>query len=73
MTDIRVDCRGEVCPIPLVEVRKAARRALPGDVIEVLGTHPASKEEIPMAVDALKLKLLSVEGHRDDWVIRIQV
>ena len=73
MTEIRVDCRGEVCPVPLVEVRKAARRSLPGDIIEVLGTHPASKQEIPMAVDALKLKLLSVEGSDADWVIRIQV
>ena len=72
MTEIRVDCRGEVCPVPLVEVRKAVRRALPGDIIEVRGTHAASKLEIPMAVDALKLKLLSVEGRDDDWIIRIQ-
>ena len=73
MAEIKVDCRGETCPVPLVEVRKAVRRAAPGDVIEVLGTHPASKKEIPMAVEALKLKLLSVEGADEDWVIRIQV
>ncbi|RLA92847.1 MAG: sulfurtransferase TusA family protein, partial [Deltaproteobacteria bacterium] len=42
------------------------------DVIEVLGTHPASKKEIPMAVEALKLKLLSVEGADTDWTIRIR-
>ena len=72
MNEILVDCRGEVCPVPLVEVRKAVRRALPGDIIEVRGTHAASKQEIPMAVDALKLRLLSVEGRDDDWVIRIQ-
>ena len=73
MVEIKVDCRGETCPVPLVEVRKAVRRAAPGDVIEVLGTHPASKKEIPMAVEALKLKLLGVEGADEDWVIRIQV
>ena len=72
MNEILVDCRGEVCPVPLVEVRKEVRRALPGDIIEVRGTHAASKQEIPMAVDALKLKLLSVEGRDDDWIIRIQ-
>ena len=70
--EIRVDCRGETCPVPLVEVRKALRRAAPGDVIEVIGTHPASKKEIPMAVEALKLKLLSVEGADTDWTIRIR-
>ncbi len=70
--EIKVDCRGETCPVPLVEVRKALRKATPGDVIEVTGTHPASKKEIPMAVEALKLELLSVEGTDTDWTIRIR-
>jgi tRNA 2-thiouridine synthesizing protein A len=69
---IKVDCRGETCPVPLVEVRKALRKASPGDVVEVVGTHPASKKEIPMAVEALGLTLLSVEGADDDWTIRIR-
>jgi TusA-related sulfurtransferase len=72
MAEIKVDCRGQTCPVPLVEVRKALRKAAPGDVVEVVGTHPASKEEIPMAVEALKLTLLSVEGLDNDWKIRIQ-
>jgi TusA-related sulfurtransferase len=58
--------------VPLVETRKALRRASPGDVIEVVGTHSASKKEIPMAVEALQLTLLSVEGSDTDWTIRIQ-
>ena len=69
---ITVDCRGETCPVPLVEVRKAIRRASPGETIEVLGTHPASKKEIPMAVEALKLELLGMEGSDTDWRIRIR-
>ena len=72
MSEIRVDVRGETCPVPLVETRKALRRATAGDVIEVVGTHPASKKEIPMAVEALRLTLLSVEGSDMDWTIRIQ-
>ena len=72
MADIVVDVRGETCPVPLVETRKALRKAAPGDVIQVVGTHPASRKEIPMAVEALRLKLLSVEGSDSDWTIRIQ-
>ena len=72
MAEIKVNCRGETCPVPLVEVRKALRRAAPGDVVEVVGTHPASKKEIPMAVDALGLELLSIEGSETDWTIRIR-
>jgi tRNA 2-thiouridine synthesizing protein A len=72
MAEFKVDVRGQTCPVPLVEMRKALRQAAPGDVIEVVGTHPASKKEIPMAVEALKLKLLSVEGADTAWTIRIQ-
>jgi TusA-related sulfurtransferase len=56
----------------LVETRKALRQAIPGDVVEVVGTHAASKKEIPMAVEALNLELLSVEGTDVDWTIRIR-
>ncbi|TET84700.1 MAG: sulfurtransferase TusA family protein [Anaerolineales bacterium] len=72
MAEFKVDVRGETCPVPLVETRKALRKAAPGDVIEVVGTHPSSKKEIPMAVEALELELLSVEGSDNDWTIRIR-
>ena len=72
MTEIVVDCKGETCPVPLVETRKALRKAADGDIVEVIGTHPASKKEIPMAVKALGLKLLDVEESGDTWKIRIQ-
>jgi tRNA 2-thiouridine synthesizing protein A len=45
---------------------------VPGDVVEVIGTHPSSKKEIPLAVKALKLELLSVEEEGDTWKIRIR-
>ena len=72
MSDITVDVRGQTCPIPLVEMRKAVNRAMVGDTIEILGTHPASKKEIPMAVEALNLELVSVEGPDTDWRILIR-
>lgn len=72
MAEINVDVRGQTCPVPLVETRKALRKASPGDVIEIKGSHAASKKEIPMAIEALKLTLLSVEGDDGDWTIRVQ-
>ncbi len=70
--EIRVDVCGQTCPVPLVETRKAIRRASPGDVVVVMGTHVVSKEEIPMAARALGLELLSVEETGGVWTIRIQ-
>jgi len=72
MATITVDCRGETCPVPLVETRKALRKAQPGDIVEIQGTHPSSKKEIPLAVDALKLQILEIKEDGDVWTIRIQ-
>jgi len=72
MAEIRVDCTGETCPVPLVETRKALRKAKEGDEVEVIGTHPSSKKEIPMAVKALGLGLIDVEEKNGVWKIRIQ-
>ena len=73
MSKIEVDCRGETCPVPLVETRKAIRKASPGDIIEIQGTHQASKKEIPMALKALGLKLVAITENKGEWTITIQL
>lgn len=70
---IEVDCLGETCPTPLVETRKAIRKAAPGDIIIVTGDHESSKKEIPMAVKALGLELLSVVEEDNKWIIKIKI
>lgn len=73
MAHIVVDVKGETCPIPLIETRKALRKAAEGDVVEVVGTHQASKREIPMAVKNLGLQLLDITDSDDGtWRIRIR-
>ena len=73
MAEIKVDCTGETCPVPLVETRKALRKAQEGDIVEVTGTHPSSRKEIPLAVKALGLELLEVNGEQNGvWKIRIR-
>jgi TusA-related sulfurtransferase len=72
MSEIKVDCTGETCPVPLVETRKALRKATPGDIVEVIGTHPSSKKEIPMAVKALGLELIDIQEKDGVWKIRIR-
>lgn len=71
--NIKVDCIGETCPVPLVETRKAIRKASPGDIIEVTGDHPASKQEIPMAVKEMGLELVDVKEEGDTWTITIKM
>lgn len=70
--EIKVNCLGENCPVPLVETRKAIRKAEKGDVLVVTGDHSASKKEIPMAVEAMDLELISVEDKDGHWEIKIR-
>lgn len=72
MADIKVDCVGQNCPVPLVETRKALRKATPGDIVEVTGTHSSSRREIPMAAKAMGLEVLDVTEDGDRWTIRIK-
>jgi len=58
--------------VPLVECRKALRKASPGDEVVVIGTHQASKKEIPMACESLGLDVLAVEEKDNEWKIRIR-
>lgn len=70
--NIKVDVKGETCPVPLVEARKALKKASPGDIVEITGTHPASKKEIPMAVEALGLGLIDIQEKEGVWKIKIR-
>jgi len=72
MANITVDCVNETCPVPLVETRKALRKAKEGDIVEVIGTHPSSKKEIPMAVEALGLELIDIQEKDGVWKIKIK-
>ena len=72
MAEIRIDVSGQTCPVPLVETRKAIKKAQPGDIIEITGTNQASKKEIPMAADALKLEVLSIDENEGVWKIRLR-
>jgi tRNA 2-thiouridine synthesizing protein A len=62
------------CRVPLVECRKALKKASPGDLVIVKGTHPASKKEIPMTCEAMGLKVLDIQDKErgKEWEIKIR-
>lgn len=65
-----VDCVGENCPMPLVKTRDAIMKAREGDVIKVIGTHPQSFEEVPLALEAQgKLILKKNKAEDGKWYI----
>jgi tRNA 2-thiouridine synthesizing protein A len=44
--DLEVDARGLLCPLPVLRLARALRRAPPGTVAVLLATDPAAVEDV---------------------------
>jgi tRNA 2-thiouridine synthesizing protein A len=42
-----LDCRGDVCPMPLLKTKKAMAELASGEILEIVGTDPGSKNDLP--------------------------
>ncbi|MCD4715618.1 MAG: sulfurtransferase TusA family protein [Desulfobacterales bacterium] len=45
--DETLDCRGLSCPMPLLKTKKAVGKMSSGQIIEILGTDPGTKNDLP--------------------------
>ena len=45
--DFVLDCRGTLCPIPVLRLRQEIDRIEAGKIIRVLATDPASVQDMP--------------------------
>jgi tRNA 2-thiouridine synthesizing protein A len=45
--DQTVDTRGLTCPMPLLKTKKTLKGMKSGQILEILGTDPGSKKDIP--------------------------
>jgi tRNA 2-thiouridine synthesizing protein A len=42
-----LDCKGLSCPMPMMKLAKAMKGLESGDVLEMLGTDPGTKSDMP--------------------------
>lgn len=42
-----LDTKGLTCPMPLLKTKKTLKGMSPGQILEVMGTDPGSKNDIP--------------------------
>ena len=45
--DQTLDCKGLSCPMPMLKVAKAMKGLKSGEVLEILGTDPGTKSDLP--------------------------
>ncbi|MCK5643475.1 MAG: sulfurtransferase TusA family protein [Gammaproteobacteria bacterium] len=45
--DETLDCKGLSCPMPIIKLAKAMKKMPSGKVLQMIGTDPGSKEDVP--------------------------
>ena len=73
MADIVIDCLGEFCPMPVVKLNKAAEKAAPGTLIEILSDDEGSKVDIPVWCRMRGQELVSQEARDGGWAFVVKV
>ncbi|MBT6994443.1 MAG: sulfurtransferase TusA family protein [Candidatus Cloacimonetes bacterium] len=45
--DQKLDCKGLSCPMPIIKLAKTIKKMDSDQVLEMIGTDPGSKEDVP--------------------------
>lgn len=70
---VKIDARGLRCPMPIVELGKAARTCVPGDEIEVVADDPAFAMDVEAWCRRTRSELLERRHEGDDIVARLRL
>ncbi|MCK4980358.1 MAG: sulfurtransferase TusA family protein [Candidatus Delongbacteria bacterium] len=59
--DQSLDCKGLSCPMPIIKLSKAMKGLESGKVLQMIGTDPGSKTDIPAWCEKTGNEFLSME------------
>ena len=68
-----VDALGTWCPVPIHLIERAARRAQPGEVIELLADDPLIEVDLPAWCHSSGNHLLELRREGEEYVARVGV
>ena len=69
--DVKIDCVGLFCPMPILKTREALRTLAPGQLLEMLSDDPASEADMRSFTARTGHALLAIE--RQGLVFRFVV
>ena len=64
-----LDCKGLSCPMPMMKLAKAMKGLNSGEVLEMIGTDPGTKSDLPKWCEKTGNEMLE-EGEADDGAFR---
>jgi tRNA 2-thiouridine synthesizing protein A len=59
--DQTLDCKGLSCPMPMMKLAKAMKDLKSGQVLEMLGTDPGTKSDLPKWCEKSGNEMMSEE------------
>ncbi len=71
--DLVVDARGKMCPYPVLETKKALKKAQSGQVIEVIANDQGAKKDIPVLVEKTGNELIKIDEKENEIRFYIKV
>ena len=67
-----LDCKGLSCPMPILKLAKEMKSLKSGDVLELIGTDPGSKSDVPKWCTKTKNELLGNEENDGLYIFYIK-
>jgi len=72
MAEFRLDCMGEICPVPLMKTKKKLASISSGDTLIVYIDHSCAIKNIPEFVKGLGHKFKIDELGDGEWKVTIK-
>lgn len=63
--DVKLDCYGLLCPMPIIETAKKIKEMKTGEVLEVVSTDKGMKEDMPAWCKLTGQEFLGLEQEGD--------
>lgn len=67
-----LDCRGLLCPLPVIRTQDCLKTLSAGEILEVVATDPGVLHDIPAWCRIHGHSVLEAEEREGEWVIRLQ-
>lgn len=72
MSELVVDARRLLCPLPVIRLQQAVKTAGKGVLIQVIATDPGVKNDIPAWCRVHQVELKSIEEKDREFIIVVQ-
>lgn len=73
MRILRVDARGELCPIPVIKTKKALSQVIDEDIVEVIVDNEIAVQNLSKMATQKKLQYKSEKKDEQTFIIRIEI